>query len=82
MHISDDLIHFPKLDPSPIGEKTEERSKLQQDIEAFLAGGGEIIKIDTTVCVHYPMRRTRTAQINFLRDRAFARYEMRTRPKK
>ena len=79
---SDDLRHFPKHDPAPIAEKTGARLKLHQDIDDYLAHGGVITEHGTESGVHYPKHRTRIAQINFIKDRAYTRFEMRTRTKK
>ncbi len=74
---SDDLIHFTKHDPVPTGGKVRERSKLEQDIEAFLANGGQITEHGTESGVHYPIRRTRAAQINLLKRLDYGRRKKR-----
>ena len=69
---SPSLRHFPDHDPPP--GKDKERSKLEQDIEAYLNNGGEISQHDMTESGQaYPVRRSRKAQINFLRKRDYRR---------
>jgi hypothetical protein len=70
---SDDLRHFPKNDPVPKSGRMDARSKLQADIDDYLASGGQITEHGIEPGVNYPIRRTRAAQINFVRRRTWNR---------
>ena len=72
-HYSDDLPHFPQQDPPSTTERRDDRSKLQQDIDAFLAQGGTISEHGIESGVHYPIRQTKKALVNFLKRRSFRR---------
>lgn len=71
MDYSDKLRHFASQDPPPVLPKERERSQLQKDIEAFLAKGGEITQAVSEN--HWPQRRSREQQINFLKTKDFER---------
>lgn len=71
--LSDDLIRFPEREGAKRSIKTAERSQLQKQIEDFLASGGQVQEHGTTYSAYYPIRRTRAAQINFIKDREHAR---------
>ena len=72
---SDKLRHFPELDPKPNGENSALRAQIQQQVNDYLMGGGEITAIDSgdSAELHYPVKRTRQAQIDFIRRRDFIR---------
>lgn len=74
IHYSDDLPRLKRAEAVPTAQKTQERSKLQEDIDAYLAAGGEITQCGTQSGVHYPIRQTKKALVNFLKRRSFERH--------
>lgn len=70
--MSDKLLHFPATDPPPLS-KEEARKTLAQHIDEYLAKGGEIqeIPFDESREKHYPVKRDRKSQVNFLRKRMY-----------
>lgn len=70
--MSDSLRHFPSQDP-PALEKTKEREEIQSQVEEYLAKGGKITEIpfDESAEKYWPLKRTRQAQINFIRNRDY-----------
>lgn len=61
------LMHFPEHDPPGSTEKDMQRSELQRHIAEYLANGGVITDVGADSGMHYPPRRTRRAQINFIK---------------
>lgn len=72
--MSDKLLHFTSDDPPPLS-KEQERKTLAQHIDEYLAKGGKITEVppDESAERHYPIKRTRKAQINFIRNRDYRR---------
>lgn len=71
------LRHFPERDPAGTTEKARMRSELERHVGEYLAAGGEIKDVGNQSGVEYPVRRTRRAQINFLRKKDFGRTKRR-----
>jgi hypothetical protein len=72
---SDELIRFSKRMEPDTSRRDAEHKTLADQVAEYLAQGGAIQQIDNGVCVdhHYPIRRTREAQINFVRRKTWLR---------
>lgn len=72
--MSDKLRHFTSQDP-PGADKAEEREKLARDVAEYLAKGNEIETVPEgeSAGKHYPVKRSRKSQVNFIRRRSFNR---------
>lgn len=69
---SDKLRHFPE---PPNEDKATLREVIKRQTAEFLAKGGKITEVppEESAEKHYPIKRTRKAQINFIRNRDYNR---------
>jgi len=72
---SDKMIRLGKASEPSLSTREAEHQTLSDRVAAFLAQGGTITQVDNGICTdqHYPIRRTREAQINFIRHRTWSR---------
>lgn len=72
--MSRDLRYFTSTDPPPLS-KEQERKTLAEQVDEYLAKGGTITEIPAGEGAerHYPIKRSRKAQINFIRNRDYSR---------
>ena len=68
---SDSLLRFPELDANEKRSSNELRDQIAQQTAEFLAAGNKITQIDMSETVHkyLPIKRTKRAQINFIKRR-------------
>lgn len=68
---SDSLIRFPDLDPANKRDCDRLRDQIAQQTAEFLAAGNKITKVEMsdTVYKNQPIKRTKRAQINFIKKR-------------
>jgi len=78
-HDSDKLIRFGYTEPPDLTTKDEARKTLKQQVDEYLANGGQITPCDDSAGVTIPVWRSRRSHINFMKRRDFQR---RKNPKK
>lgn len=66
------LRHLPERDPASTTIKTAERTELQRRVDEYLATGGVIQDVGNQSGMIYT-KRTRKAQVNFIRKRDYRR---------
>ena len=68
---SDSLLRFPELDRNEHRSSHELRIQIAAQTAEFLAAGNKITQIDMSETVHknQPIKRTKRAQINFIKKR-------------
>ena len=68
---SDSLLRFPELDANEKRSSNELRDQIARQTAEFLAAGNKITQIDMSETVHkyLPIKRTKRAQINFIKRR-------------
>ena len=68
---SDSLLRFPELDANEKRSSNDLRDQIARQTAEFLAAGNKITQIDMSETVHkyLPIKRTKRAQINFIKRR-------------
>ena len=68
---SDSLIRFPDREPANKRDCDRLRDQIAQQTAEFLAAGNKITQVEMSETVHkyLPIKRTKRAQINFIKRR-------------
>ena len=68
---SDSLLRFPELDANEKRSSNDLRDQIARQTAEFLAAGNKITQVEMseTVYKHQPIKRTKRAQINFIKRR-------------
>jgi len=70
---SDKIIRLGATEPPNTTTRDAERKTLAQQVAEYLAKGGVIEDATGKSGIYYPPRRTRQAQINFIKNRDYKR---------
>ncbi len=71
---SDSMIRLGKVDMPSLSTRDAERRKLAARVDEYLAKGGVIQQVENGAsAIHYPVRQSRKAAINFMKRRDFNR---------